>query len=70
MRQDLDFWIAALQYTPDLEIPTLQTATALKELIIRLDTELVELDFSMLIEHLGRIEKTFTGIRPSERAGL
>ncbi len=61
VRDNLNFWIEIFRFVPRLPYKTEHEVIWLRKIIERLDEELVELDFSALINYLAQIEKSLGG---------
>ncbi len=55
VRKDLSFWVDFFKYVPRLPFSCAEEVEQLKGLLQELNDELVELDFSALIEYLAEI---------------
>jgi hypothetical protein len=62
VRKDLEFWVSALQYVPELDFQTEGQVGELLGVVRALDDELVELDFGGVIGYLQSVQKGFTAI--------
>ena len=51
-RDDLDFWVSCCTYIPRLSFDTQSQVIQLQAVLMDIDDELMELDFSRLIHYL------------------
>jgi hypothetical protein len=61
VRKDLAFWVSVFQYVPRLPFERASDVEAITRLVEQLDEELVELDFTALIEYLREIGRALAG---------
>ena len=58
-REDLAFWLDALQYVTKLDYQSAEDAEKLIQTVEKLDIELMEVDFGKLIEYLKDVRVYF-----------
>ena len=57
VRDELDFWVKVVMFVPRLNFENIDQVMAVQGVLMEIDEELVELDFSRLIFHLQDLRK-------------
>jgi hypothetical protein len=63
VRQDLNFWVELCQYVPRLSFQNADDVHKVQQMLIKCDKELMELDFSPLINYLDDVRKSFSQVQ-------